>query len=212
VADNTTLNSTSGGDTIRDIARTSNSPAKTQVVALDLGGASDSNAEVIMAAASYVSGVASQPSGGQYMPTLHAKDSGRTPVCFFADRVAGVTAEALLTLTINKGGSTSSATSYTVSAGKTLRVISFAGACVNSTTTANSGRLRLRSAATVATTSPIFASLDMPGVGAAAQEGQNEAAAYADGIEFAAGTEVGVSYVMNATTGSISVCVVGFEY
>jgi hypothetical protein len=50
MADNTVLNTGSGGDTIRDIARTANSPAKTQVVALDIGGASDSNAESIISA------------------------------------------------------------------------------------------------------------------------------------------------------------------
>ena len=51
MTDNTTLNSGSGGDIIRDLARTTGASAgsKTQVVALDLGGA-NTNAEVLITA------------------------------------------------------------------------------------------------------------------------------------------------------------------
>ena len=46
MADNTVLNPGSGGDTVRDIQRTTGGP-KTQVVQLDIGGAS-SNAELLL--------------------------------------------------------------------------------------------------------------------------------------------------------------------
>lgn len=46
MADNTVLNSGSGGDTIRGIQRTSGG-AKTQVMAVDLGGAS-TNSELLL--------------------------------------------------------------------------------------------------------------------------------------------------------------------
>ena len=48
MSDNTTLDQMAGGDSIRDLARTG-STAKTQVMALDLGGPS-SNAEVLITA------------------------------------------------------------------------------------------------------------------------------------------------------------------
>ena len=46
MADNTTLNQSSGGDTIRNVAKTATS-AKTQVVLLDLGGGADADPETI---------------------------------------------------------------------------------------------------------------------------------------------------------------------
>jgi hypothetical protein len=51
MADNTTLNAATGGDTIRDVAKTANSPAKTQVVLLDIGGGADGSPETIASAA-----------------------------------------------------------------------------------------------------------------------------------------------------------------
>ena len=46
MADNTVLNSGSGGDTVRGVQRTSGGP-KTQVVQIDMGGAS-ANAEMLL--------------------------------------------------------------------------------------------------------------------------------------------------------------------
>lgn len=48
MADNTQISAMTGGDTIRDVQRTAGGP-KTQVVALDLGGA-NTNAEVLITA------------------------------------------------------------------------------------------------------------------------------------------------------------------
>ena len=45
MADNTTLNSGTGGDTIRTVAKTANSPAKTGVTVLDVGGGADGDPE-----------------------------------------------------------------------------------------------------------------------------------------------------------------------
>ena len=45
MADNTALNAGSGGDTVRDVAKTVNSPAKTQVMIVDLGGVGAGAAE-----------------------------------------------------------------------------------------------------------------------------------------------------------------------
>lgn len=46
MADNTLLNAGSGGDTVRDVAKTANSPAKTQIVIVDIGGGLDASSEV----------------------------------------------------------------------------------------------------------------------------------------------------------------------
>lgn len=50
MSDNTVLNlaSSSGGDTIRTIAKTANSPAKTEVVLLDIGGGNDGSSESVV--------------------------------------------------------------------------------------------------------------------------------------------------------------------
>ena len=47
MADNTVLNLGAGGDTVRTLAKTANSPAKTQVIALDVGGG-DATAETLL--------------------------------------------------------------------------------------------------------------------------------------------------------------------
>jgi hypothetical protein len=67
MADNTTLNSGTGGDTIRDLARLAGT-VKTQVVQLDMGGAS-ANAEVLVTAGQQVAAAS--------MPVVLASD--KTP-------------------------------------------------------------------------------------------------------------------------------------
>lgn len=63
MTDNTTLNSTSGGDTVRDLDR--GAGIKTQVVQLDLGGAA-ANAEVLI--------TAGQATGASSVPVVVASD------------------------------------------------------------------------------------------------------------------------------------------
>ncbi len=212
MADNTILNPGANGDTIRDIARTSNSPAKTQVVAFDLGGSSDSNAEVIIEAATYTGSSPAQPANDYYVPTLAPKDSSRNPVIFFMDFTAGVTTEALATFTTNKGGTTSSGTTYTVTTGKTLRIQSFTFGGYQTSTTAMIFRARIRAASTVSATSPVYGAGSAHTPAAAASEGDSISATYADGLEIAGGTEVGISVIANTTSCSVNFCVVGFEY
>lgn len=53
--------------------------------------------------------------------TQDLKDSGRTQITLYVDSVSGITTEALATLNITKGDAAqSTATSYTVTAGKTF--------------------------------------------------------------------------------------------
>lgn len=215
MADNTVLSSGSGGDTIRDVAKSVNSPAKTPICIIDIGGNTDGATEVALEQATYSSGTASQPANGAYAPVLAAKDSGRTYKIFYIDAAAGATTETLETMTINSGGTTSSATSYTVTSGKTLRLQSFTVTVKGSSTAAAvNGRVRVRSAATVATTSPIVIALDSPGTAdtSAAGNGTQVDIEIPDGLEIAGGQEIGISEIVSTTSSTVSCCLIGYEY
>ena len=156
------------------------------------------------------------PAGTEYAPVVRPimpqDAAARTPVVLYLDEITGITSEALATMNINKGGSTSTATSYTVTTGKTLRVQAVIFSCLNSSTTAVKGRLRLRSAATVLATSPVFCSMVCGGVGAVANEGSETSVNFSDGLEFAAGQQVGLSHLESSTSSTVSACIVGYEY
>jgi hypothetical protein len=140
------------------------------------------------------------------------KDSGRTPVVLYLDSIAGVTTEALATMNINKGGATSTATSYTVTAGKILRVQSVYISVRASSSVEVSARVRLRSAATVAANSPLFCLGEASSLGAVAQAANGMDVSIPDGLEFAGGQQVGLSQIASATTALITTLVIGYEY
>ena len=137
MADNTVLNPGSGGDTIRNVAKTANSPAKTDMAIIDIGGNADASSEVAL---TYV---AKNAQSANPVPVQETKDGGRTYVVLTAQRITGVTAATLLTCTQNKGGTTSSASTYTVTTGKTLRIQSLVGTVRASSTAAASGLIVL---------------------------------------------------------------------
>jgi hypothetical protein len=146
------------------------------------------------------------------------KDAGRTPVILYVDSLTGITTEALATLNINKGGTTSSATSYTVTAGKTLRVQAFTLTVVPPSTTACASRARVRSAATVSASSPVFINAAAGSSNVAFFAGQLPADV-PDGLEFAGGVQIGISHIESSaiagstTTGAgVSFCLIGYEY
>lgn len=144
------------------------------------------------------------------------KDSGRTYVTFTLDAVAGVTVEALATMAINKALATSSASSYTVTTGKTLRIQSIVAMCRNTSTTAiTAARVRLRSAASaIAATSPILTALDITPTTAGALAGATGwgEMSFPDGLEVASTQQIAISQIASATTTAITVTVVGYEY
>ncbi len=140
------------------------------------------------------------------------KDAGRTPVTLFVDQAAGVAAEALATMTINKGGTVTTGTSYTVTAGKTLRITQFTVTVKSSATVIVNGRARFRAAAAVLATSPIFIAGEAGSNGAVALDTNSSNLAIPDGQEFAGGQQVGISHIESTATGTISVIAIGFEY
>ena len=72
MADNTLLNAGTGGDTIRDVAKTANTPAKTQMVILDVGGGADASPETAL--------VLGQAVKASSLPVTIASDQPAVPV------------------------------------------------------------------------------------------------------------------------------------
>jgi hypothetical protein len=164
-------------------------------------------------------GYAASNNGYPLTQVQELKDSGRTPVVLFADSLTGITTEALATLSINKGGVTSSATSYTVTAGKTLRIQCFTLSVVGSTTTAVTSRARVRAAATVSATSPVFIAATAGTPAAAANVSGHYSVPITDGLEVAGGQQVGISHIESSAVGGststgtgVSFYLVGYEY
>ncbi len=146
--------------------------------------------------------------GARGLAVQELKDAGRVYVTFVLDAIAGVTTEALTSMAINKGGTASSATSYTVTAGKTFRVQSMT-ACISSSSGTNSARVRLRSAGTVSATSPILCTLQ---AGASSGAVGDTTQVVPDGLEIAAGQQFGLSQIASGTSAIVTCCVIGYEY
>src|SRR3974390_3330925 len=72
MADNTVLPIGVGGDTVRTIAKTANSPAKTQVLVVDIGGGADASAETPL--------VAGQAAMAASLPVAIANNQSAVPV------------------------------------------------------------------------------------------------------------------------------------
>lgn len=145
-------------------------------------------------------------------------ETGRTFVSLTADQVAGTTTTAFMTLLQNSQGATTSATTYTVPAGKVFRVQSFnAGVQQNATTALVSSRIYIvASSAALATTMRTTQVVDMLVVGASAttvNAAGFSASDIAEGIEIPAAWNVGVLQItLGTTVGLVSVSVNGYLY
>lgn len=144
------------------------------------------------------------------------KDAGRTYIAITLDAAAGVTTEALVTMSINKAGTVTTGTSYTVTSGKTLRLQSISVAVrATSTTALTAARVRLRTAASaIAASSPLLATLDCTPPTAAALAGATGEAQlmWPDGLEIAATQQIGVSQIVSSTSSAVTVTLIGYEY
>ncbi len=151
---------------------------------------------------------------GLFLPVQDAKDSGRTYMTFYIDAIAGVTAEALVTMNINTAGTVTTATSYTVPAGKILRLTAISTTVKSTNTTATYGRVRVRAGTTVAATSGIIMNTDVPSLNGTIATGVGGSVSYdiSDGVEIAAGQQIGISQIISATTSTVSCFVAGFLY
>lgn len=158
--------------------------------------------------------------GASGTATQDLKDSGRSQILFVWERVAG-TANVESTLTnftigTKAGAAVTAATSYTVTAGKTLRIESIQLALTSTSTIVNNARVRIRQAASsISNASPVIFDYDIPwpiGGTVAANEGTSINVAIPDGLEVAGGQQITVTWITAAATCTVTVALVGFEY
>jgi len=236
MADNTTLNTGTGGDVVRTVNKTVNTTAKTQMVILDIGGGADASAETALTAGQGVTTAAitvtppsDQTSAKGVQPTLavyrgvqQPKDAGRNQSnLFMAAAVVSTATETLQSLTGYKSGAavTATTTPAVVTTGKTYRIKNITLSFV---AIATAGyvlvRLRANTAGVVAVTSPLVATWLIGSVSATAGAFTQLSIPIPGGLEFAAGTGIGITVQGFGATGTAAangyaqVCIDGYEY
>lgn len=153
--------------------------------------------------------------GSLALTVQNYKDSGRIYIVFTVDAIALVSTEALATMSINKAGMASSSTSYTVTAGKTLRLQSFSIAIITTGGLSNvRGRVRGVPSGSVTVSSPLLCALacSNPTTAGSASAG-NDRENFPDGLELPGGTQIGISQIAaGSLTGTFTATLVGYEY
>ena len=149
--------------------------------------------------------------------TQDLKDAGR--VLFSAATViAGVTSvivEALVSMVPTRAGVASAgATSFAVTAGKTLRLTGVNVGFVSTAAATLSMRfaLRMNPSGAVTATSPILQIFTVDNGAALAQAGGWTNVAMPDGVEFSGAHQIGITQIGSAITGTCWVSIIGFEY
>lgn len=149
------------------------------------------------------------------------KDSGRSKVILSSVRVTSITTEALLTLTQKKGdATTTTGTSYTVTAGKTLRIQAIKlHAQLTTAATAAWVSCRLREGAAsggaVSTTSDIVAIAETNTIAVTDVIGMGPPSFvvdFPDGLEIAGGQNIGISELALNVDLAVTVVLMGYEY
>lgn len=143
--------------------------------------------------------------------TREIKNTGRQQVCLTWENLAGTLAETLAAFTNGSrgGAAVASATSYTVSAGKTLHIQSLTFVFGQNGSSACNYRARIRQAAAVNATSPIIAAA---GSGGPSNSSNTVSVPLPDGLEIPAGQQIGLTHIDTSTGGIFSAYLVGFEY
>jgi hypothetical protein len=167
---------------------------------------------VITGSGTVTVGYAAQSTSNAPITVKEAKDTGRTFFVWFVDAITSITAEALLSIAVNKGGTLQAAsTSYTVDTGKTMRLQSLTASIQGTNSTVQYVKLRVRTGATVTTASPVIAGLLVSSSGSTNNAGYGEFT-IPDGLEIAAGQQIGISMVSGTTNGAVTFTLVGYEY
>ena len=142
------------------------------------------------------------------------KDSGRISFVAAALAATGVTTEALMTLTPVRGVTAgATGTSLTVTSGKTLRITAISVTVRNTSTIQNSVVCRVRmNSTTVTATSQLFFTCGAAALTAVSGSTNNETFSIPDGFEISGTTQFGITQLASATTCTVDVVLVGFEY
>jgi hypothetical protein len=161
-----------------------------------------------------VAAVAKGTQATNALGTQDIKDSGRVAFFAVANALAGVTTEALVSLTpIRTVTATAAATSLAVTAAKTMRLQSLVLTVRNTSTVQSSAVIRVRMlAGTVLIGSQEFFSLACT-VGDALTGGvASTVLTFPDGVEISGTTQFGISQLCSATTSTLDISLIGFEY
>lgn len=158
-----------------------------------------------------------------FLPVMDAKDSGRTTLSIYLSRQAGSASETLATsLNIVATGTTYASGFYTVSTGKIFRMQMFSATILSSGATSAYGLARVRATSgTISSGSPVYVNLDIGAFYGTVSGGVDQGASgvgqadqifIPDGMEFPAGTKIGISYIMNTANSMLTAQIIGFEY
>lgn len=142
------------------------------------------------------------------------KDSGRVSFVATANVLAGVTSEALISLTpIRTVTAGAAGTTLTVTAGKTLRIQSLTLSVRNTSTVVSGAIIRVRMlAGSVLVGSQEYFSLAASTLSATTGITASAAIDFPDGFEISGTTQIGITQLCSATTCTLDVSIIGFEY
>lgn len=161
-----------------------------------------------------VAAVAKGTQASNALGVQNLKDSGRVSFVAAALAATGVTTEALLTLTpVRTVTAGTAATSLTVTAGKTLRITAISVTVRNTSTTQCSVVCRVRmNSTTVTATSQLMFTCGTAALTAVSGSTNNETFNIPDGFEISGTTQLGITQLASATTCTVDVTLIGFEY
>lgn len=155
--------------------------------------------------------VALSPNSAKVTPAMQA---ARTLVCITYTATNAAAADTLLTTTINRGGTTSTATSHAVTAGKTLRITGIVLSLRTTTAATPWGLLSVRMNASGAAiiSSPVILPVGVAGTAAVAGNTGFSNPCFDDGLEFSGANQLGFSFANNVNTNVTNFSVFGYEY
>lgn len=142
-------------------------------------------------------------------PTREMMNTGRQQLCLSWENLGGHTSETLETFTSGSrnGVALPAASSYTVSAGKTLRIQSVVFTFGQNGSSACNYRARIRQGTTTA--APVILAA---GAGGPSNTCNVVHCPVPDGLEVPSGQSICLTHIETATGGILSCCLVGFEY
>ncbi len=143
--------------------------------------------------------------------TREVTNIGRAQLCLTWENLAGTVAETQANFTSGShaGSALISASSYTVPAGKTLRIQALLFNFGQNGSAACNYRVRLRQGSPVGVASPVILGA---GTGGPANASNVFSAPIPDGLEIPAGQQIGLTHIDTATGGIWSAYLIGFEY
>jgi hypothetical protein len=193
----------------------------TKVDTRTVGAGTDEHRQVMVigdpaTAANVTAVVAKSTQGAFAVATQDLKDSGRVSfVCSSARGVAGVTSEALMTLTpVRDGVAGGTFTTGTITSGKRFRITALIASVRASAAVATwaAFTVRFNPSGAATATSPVILQVEVGTPTQVIGATQTVAPDIPDGIELFSAGQFGISHIAAATTVLETVSLVGYEY